>query len=241
MRPEEAALAAPEAQLAAPAAGALALAARTLRTSMRLAWFKALGTAAFMELFFRAYFYLLRDPAAPVTTIPYTALDRWIGFQPWALPIYLSLWVYVSLPVALMTSLRDIVAYGLRIGALCLIGLGVFYLWPSKVPPLTLDWAQYPGFSLLRGIDAAGNACPSLHVASAVFTAFWLDWMAPALGFGARLRRLNWLWCAAIAYSTMATKQHVALDVLAGALLGAAVAWLSALRAYRRRAGTAAP
>lgn len=228
-------MAATTAPISALPAGAAELALRTLRISLRLAWLKALGTAAFMVVFFHAYFYLLDHPAGAVTVMPETALDRWIGFQPWALPIYLSLWVYVSLPVALMLSPREIVAYGVRIGGLCLAGLGVFYLWPTKVPAFPLDWMQYPGFSLLRGIDAAGNACPSLHVATAVFTAIWLNWMAPALGWGARLRRLNALWCLAIAYSTLATKQHVVLDVLAGALLGAFVAWVSAPRAYRRR------
>ena len=237
MREEESAAAVPGAQLASMPAGALDLALRTLRTSVRLAWFKALGTALFMTVFFRAYFYLLKHPAGPVTVMPLTALDRWIGFQPWALPIYLSLWVYVSLPVALMSSPREIAAYGLRIGTLCLLGLAVFYLWPTQVPSVAEDWARYPGFSLLHGIDAAGNACPSLHVASAVFTGLWLNWMAPALGWGERLKRFKWLWCMAIAYSTMATKQHVFVDVVAGALLGALVAWMSAPRTYRRRAG----
>lgn len=187
-----------------------------------------------MWLFFVAYFALLRHPNGLVTTMPMTALDRWIGFQPWALPFYLSLWVYVSLPAALMSSRREIVGFGVRIGALCLIGLTVFYVWPTQMPPYSIDWARHPGFSILRGVDASGNACPSLHVATAVFAAFWLYWMAPSLGFGARFRRGNILWCAAIVYSTMAVKQHVAVDVLAGAALGASVAWITRPRtAYR--------
>ena len=96
---------------------------------------------------------------------------------------------------------------------------------------------------MLRGVDAAGNACPSLHVATAVFAAFWLDWMAPALGFGRRLRRINVLWCMLIVFSTLATKQHVVVDALAGALLGASVAWFTRPRAPSRfaRAMRAAP
>lgn len=226
-----------DAKVSVAAPGATESALRIFCALRRHVWFKSMGTAAFMLVFFRAYFYLLRDPAGPVTTMPLTALDRWIGFQPWALPIYLSLWVYVSLPVALMSSRREIVGYGLRVGALCLAGLGVFYVWPTKVPPVILDWALYPDFSILRGIDAAGNACPSLHVATAVFTGCWLNWMAPALGFGTRLRFVNWLWCAAIVYSTMATKQHVAIDALAGTLLGASVAWVFRPRAFCRFAG----
>ena len=40
------------------------------------------------------------------------------------------------------------------------------------------------------------------------------------------LRALNWLWCLGILYSTLATKQHVAIDLYAGVALGLAVALL---------------
>ena len=219
--------------------GPAELAWRTLRILGRHFWLKSIGTTAFMLAFFAAYFYLLRHPDGHVTTMPFLALDRWIGFQPWALPIYLSLWVYVSLPPALMSSRREIVGFGLRISALCLIGLGVFYLWPTKVPPWSIDLARHPDFAVLKGLDAGGNACPSLHVATAVFSAFWLDWMAPRLGFGARMRRINILWCLAIAYSTMAVKQHVAVDVFSGAALEAAVAWITRPRVFHRAAASA--
>ncbi|MHB1667011.1 MAG: phosphatase PAP2 family protein [Thiomonas sp.] len=208
---------------AAPTAGALAL--QTWRTMMRHVWFKSIGTTAFTWVFFLAYFDLLKHPNGAVTVMPMTALDRWIGFQPWALPFYFSLWLYVSLPPALMATRREIIGFGARMAIVCLIGLGVFYVWPTQVPAFPINWAQHPGFAILRGVDAAGNACPSLHVATAVFAAFWLDWMVPALGFGRRMRCLNMLWCALIVFSTLATKQHVVVDAIAGALLGASVAW----------------
>ena len=207
---------------------------RTWRIFRQHFWFKSIGTTAFTWAFFVAYFYLLKHPSGALTTIPLTAIDRWIGWQPWALPFYLSLWVYISLPPALMSTRREVVGFGVRIGALCLIGLGVFYVWPTKVLPIGIDWAQHSDFAILRGIDAGGNACPSLHVATAVFAGLWLDWMMPALGFGKRLRSINVLWCALIVYSTMATKQHVVIDVLSGAALGAAVAWATRPRAPSR-------
>jgi membrane-associated phospholipid phosphatase len=45
----------------------------------------------------------------------------------------------------------------------------------------------------------------------------------------------------AIAYSTMAVKQHVALDVLAGTLLGLGSAWLVRLRAHAMQLDRGAP
>jgi membrane-associated phospholipid phosphatase len=199
----------------------------------RFTLLKIVGTTAFISLFFVGYFQVLRNAAYPVSTMPVTALDQLIGFQPAALPAYLSLWFYVGIPPALLHGLRELLAYGCWIAALCLAGLGIFYLWPTAVPALAVDTALHPGFRLLQGVDAAGNACPSMHVATATFSALWLDRLLREVGAGHGSRALNGAWFALIAYSTLAVKQHVAIDVLAGLLLGAAFAWPS-LAARRR-------
>lgn len=193
-------------------------------------WFKGFGTMAFTFVFFVAYLLLLKHPQSGVATVPATWLDEMIGFQPVALPVYLSLWLYVSLPPLIMRTRSEIVGYGVRIGALCLAGLAVFYFWPNAVPPANIDWAQYPGMAFLKNIDAAGNACPSLHVATSVFSSLWLFWRLRHLGLGWAPNLLNVVWCIGIAYSTLATKQHVALDVFAGTALAFTVALLTGVR-----------
>ena len=75
-----------------------------------------------------------------------------------------------------------------------------------------------------QGVDAAGNACPSMHVAVAIFTAIWVEHILRGAGAPAWLRLVNGLWFAAIVYSTLAVKQHVVLDAVAGAVLGIAFA-----------------
>jgi len=190
-------------------------------------WFKCFGTMGFTLTFFAAYIYLLKNPATTVTTMPITEIDQFVTFAPMALPIYLTLWLYVSLPPMLMQTRREILNYGVWIGSLCLGGLAIFYIWPTAVPPANIDWAKYPGVDFLKGVDAAGNACPSLHVAAAVFSAFWINRLLPSVGLGRRSRLFITLWCAAIAYSTLATKQHVAVDVIAGGALGVVFAWFS--------------
>ena len=184
---------------------------------------KLIGTALGMILFFVVYFWLLKHPFFPVTIMPLIAIDRLIGFRPEALPLYLSLWIYVTLAPALVINRRELASYGLAVVGLSAIGLGFFLLWPTAVPRPEVDWSQHPAFASLKSVDASGNACPSLHVAFAVFTAVWFDRLWRQMGAGRLVRALNWLWCAGILYSTMATRQHVALDVLAGALLGAIV------------------
>lgn len=193
-------------------------------TAMTHFWFKSFFMTSSISVFFWAYLYLLKNPAWPVATMPVTAIDRFVGAEPLALPFYLSLWIYVSLPPILMPARRDILEYGAWMGSLCLFALGIFYFWPSAVPPSNIDWAMYPGMAFLKNLDGAGNACPSLHVATAVFSAFWLHGRLPALGLGHAPRLFSATWCVAIVYSTMATKQHLAVDVLAGSVLGAAFA-----------------
>ena len=79
---------------------------------------------------------------------------------------------------------------------------------------------SFGDLAVLKGIDVGGNACPSLHVASAVFTAVWLGRIFAIVNAPSAMRWLNWLHCLAILWSTVATRQHVVLDVLAGAVVG---------------------
>jgi membrane-associated phospholipid phosphatase len=183
---------------------------------------KAIGTTTFISVFFVAYFHVLRSTAHQAVPMPATAIDDLLGFQPAALYAYVSLWVYVGIPPAIIYGLRELYAYGGWIAGLCIAGLACFWFWPTAVPLYPVDTALYPGYQLIRGLDNAGNACPSLHVATAAFSAIWLDRLLAEIGTGWRLRIFNWAWFATIAWSTVATKQHVALDVLAGILLAVA-------------------
>lgn len=197
---------------------------------------KLAGTTFFTCLFFVAYFHLLRNPVHPVMVMPLTALDRLIPFQPGALFAYLSLWIYIGVGPGLQLTFRELVVYGLWICAMCLTGLGFFYVWPTAVPPLLIDVSGYPGFAMLQGVDAAGNACPSMHVAAAIFTVIRIEQVLRDARAPLLLRLLNLLWFAAIVWSTLAVKQHVVLDALAGALLGIVFA-VPSLR-WRPRSGT---
>jgi membrane-associated phospholipid phosphatase len=188
---------------------------------------KLVGVTVFTWLFFIAYFHMLRFPAHPMTVMPLTALDLLIPFQPEALIAYFSLWFYVGVAPGLELTFRELVVYGLWVGALCLSGLGFFYFWPTQVPPLMAGATDFPGFAIMQGVDASGNACPSMHVAVAVFTAIRIEAVLRQARAPVPLRALNGGWVAAIIWSTLAVKQHVVLDAVAGALLGLAFAWPS--------------
>jgi membrane-associated phospholipid phosphatase len=203
-----------------------------LRTLVfRHAWLKATGTMLFIGVFFGGYFYLLKHPASTPTPMPLIWLDSLIGFQPLALPVYLSLWIYVSLPPLFIDDRRELYGYGLAMALMCGLGLAIFYFWPTVVPAPDIDWIRYPNMIFLKNIDAAGNACPSLHVATALFSGLWLRRSLRRINAPGWLVYGNALWCVGIIYSTMAIRQHVAVDVGAGLLLGIVSAWMSLLQA----------
>lgn len=187
---------------------------------------KMLGTTGYITTFMCVYFWLLRHPAYPVTIMPLTSLDRLIGFQPWSLIPYATLWLYISLVPALLHLRREMAPYLGAVTLLSLIGFAIFYLWPTAVPRTGIDWTRHPSIEFLKTVDTSGNACPSLHVAFAVLTALWLHRLLTQMGAPLLLRLLNICWCAVIAWSTLATKQHVAVDLESGVVLGLAVAVL---------------
>jgi len=193
----------------------------------RHTYIKFIGTTFFIGVFFGAYFYLLKEPAYPTTVMPITLPDRLIGFHPLALPLYISLWVYVSLPPALLATRRELYGYGMAMAGTCLAGLIVFYFWPTVVPAANIDWSQYPDVLFLKNIDASNNACPSLHVTTAVFSGIWLHHLLRRFGSPPWILIFNTLWCVGIVYSTLATRQHVAVDVLASLALGSLAAYMS--------------
>ncbi|MGH8162535.1 MAG: phosphatase PAP2 family protein [Gammaproteobacteria bacterium] len=185
-------------------------------------WLKTFGIPGFIALFFVAYFLLLDYPLFAVHVMPLTALDHWIGFHPWAFVPYFSLWVYVSVPPTLMGSRRELISYLWAAIGLSLAGMLVYLFCPTATPAPDIDWTRYPTFGFLHSAGLARNACPSLHAAFSVFSGFWIGRQLRAIRAPVFLRALNVLWCLAILYSTIATRQHVALDIYAGGALGVA-------------------
>lgn len=194
-------------------------------TRIRNHWLLGLvATTTVMAAFMTGYFLLLRHPQFPVTVMPLTGLDSLIGFQPWAILPYATLWLYVSLVPMLIDSRRELLPYLRAITLVGAVGYAAFLFWPTAVPAPDIDWTRHPSVAFLKSIDASGNACPSLHAAYAVLTGLWLDRLLGLMRAPSVLHAFNAGWCLLIVYSALATKQHVALDVEAGVALGLVVA-----------------
>ena len=190
---------------------------------------KSLGSVISISLFFMAYFFVLEHPSFTPRTMPAFALDAQIPVLPWSAWVYFSLWFFICTPLALMMD-RSVMLYYLY-GSLTLsiIGLCIFYLYPTMVPAWDIDWSLYPTLEFLKNSDNAGNACPSLHVGFATFSGGWLVWLVRRIGLSPLWAVLATLWGVLIVLSTLTTKQHVLIDVIFGFILGAFVFWMNAM------------
>lgn len=197
-------------------------------------WTKFLSSVIGLSAFFVVYFWVEKHTDFAVTMMPMTMFDRAIGFHPWNLALYATLWIYIMIPSSLMVLKRELAFYYLGVVVLAVIGLSIFVLWPTETPAPNIDWARYPGISFLKRIDSSRNACPSLHAAFATFTALWNLSILRRLGDRGLLRILSTIWCVGILYSTLATKQHVLVDLLGGVALGLVVALIH-LRMWHNR------
>lgn len=211
---------------------------RLLWRRVRTLWLvKMAGTMAGIGGFFVLYFWTLHGTAGRAVTLPATWLDGRVGVSDAALLPYASLWLYVSLAPAFAAHAGALRAQAKGAAAIAGLGLAIFWIFPTVTPAFGVDWTQYPLLQLLKNSDAGGNAFPSLHVAFASYGALLLASQLASLGAPRWVRGLNWLWCAAIVYSTLATRQHVVVDVLGGLALTRIALCLAWRRPRVRRSG----
>jgi hypothetical protein len=161
----------------------------------------------------------------PLVTMPETWLDRLVPFQPGATWLYVSWYMMLAVSPLLLATRDHLRRYAAGIVVMGVVANLVFLLSPTGVPRPVVDGSADAIYRLVTSFDKPVNACPSLHAALAVFTTLWfarLCYAEPRLP----LRRPSawaaamWVWTLAIFYGTVATRQHVVLDLLAGTLLG---------------------
>ena len=187
---------------------------------------KLVGNTVATLGFFPLYFWIMKN-AGQAWVLPLTAFDRLIAFWPALLPVYLSLWGYIALPVLLAKDKRELWGFSFGCAAMTALALVVFWFMPTAIPNFTIDAVPGSSLAFLKTVDSAGNAFPSLHVSFSVFTCIVLARQLREVGAPAWLRIFNVAWAVGIVYSTMAVRQHVLMDVLGGLALGLALGFVS--------------
>jgi len=173
-----------------------------------------------MVMFALIYHLPQRFPVFPVTAMPTLWIDRMIPFRPNSIYLYESLSLFMPIAPWLMKTRIEINQYSKGLILMNLVGFLFFFLYPTSSPrPADLHGANALYLQLIR-IDNELNAFPSLHAAYAVFHGACCHVIFRA-GVRSILLRLGcWSWALGILVSTLLTKQHVFVDVIAGSLLG---------------------
>jgi membrane-associated phospholipid phosphatase len=141
--------------------------------------------------------------------------EKALPLMPWTSWIYVSDYLYPFLIGMLLQSdlITTRVCFAFFIQTI--IANTSFFLFPVTFPRDL--WPGEPTdylLNLVRGLDAPSNCFPSCHVAIVILT--YLAWQ--------RERPKNhwgfFVWAILICISTLTTKQHYFVDVLAGTVLG---------------------
>lgn len=176
------------------------------------------------------YFGLQHLPGRTPRLVPETVLDLAIGFSPGWIVVYLSVGLLVPLAPLLAVDRVALRRYAIGLTWLCVPCFALFWLAPV-VGPRPEVAASNLLYDLIVTLDRPTNSMPSLHAGLAVYSLLYADRvLRPAWDARTRLawNLAGWSWGLAILYSTLATKQHWALDLPAGMGIAAAahaIAW----------------
>lgn len=169
------------------------------------------------------------------TYAPETAFDRAIPLRPEWMLVYGSLYVFVIVLPLLVVRQPDLLRRAMQGYLLVMIvAYAGFLLYPTAAPrPASLPVDGFASWvlTIAYAVDPPYGCFPSLHVAYAFVSAFACGRVHRGVGVVAML------WAGLIGVSTLFTKQHYVVDVVAGAIAaGGAYLWF--LRGYPREAVT---
>ncbi len=189
--------------------------------------------ASMIFLFALVPLYILIPELLPPRTkhVPELALDRALPLIPsWAI-VYGALYLFLILLPVFVVRQQELIQRTVRAYLLIWIASYIFFfvVYPTAAPrPEVVSGEGFAvwGLRALYSADPPYNCFPSLHVAHSFVSALACSRVHRRLGIIAVI-------CATlVALSTVFTKQHYVLDVVAGLVL-ALVAYVIFLRTYR--------
>jgi membrane-associated phospholipid phosphatase len=163
----------------------------------------------------------------PVWWIEESAFDQAIPFDPRAVWIYGTFHAWFFLPFLALDNRALLRRYARAFFCVASVSIAIFIIIPNGVArPSVTGEIPWP-YRLALVLDPPRNGFPSLHGSITVLAAAFLHRAAGSLQWPAAVRLAIWIWVAAIAWSCIALRQHVTIDMLAGCALGAAAAFFA--------------
>ncbi len=162
------------------------------------------------------YLFIGAPGAGQTLHVPEIALDRTFSLVPGWSGIYGSLFLAALLPAFVVHQQELVRRTILAFLTIWLVAFAIFLTYPTLTPrpPKVVgdsfaDW----GLRLIYSSDTKYNCFPSLHVAQCYLAALICSRVHRGVGAAAIV------WASLVALSTLFTKQHYVLDVLAGMVL----------------------
>ena len=155
-----------------------------------------------------------------------TKLDKAIPFIPATIWIYLTEYFLFISVYLLYKDLANLNKYLYSFMGMQIVSVLIFIFYPTIYPradfplPTNAHSLTIQVFSYFRILDLPTNCLPSLHISSCYLSAFiFLEEQREKFWF-------FFLWATAIGLSTLTTKQHYIVDVVAGLLMAYIFYWL---------------
>ena len=152
----------------------------------------------------------------PPALLPLFPVDDGVPFVAWTVWIYISQFVFLVYCLWLLKKSENISRAFYSMGLASLLSFFTFILYPTLFPRASIEaeGLTREAFELLYLFDSPSNCFPSLHVA--------LGFLVLS-GVVDEKKKERWpvlVWAALIWSSTMTTKQHYFVDVVAGLGVG---------------------
>lgn len=165
------------------------------------------------------YYFFQRHHFFPTTSMLFGFFDLVIPFSSNAIWLYLSIYLLIPIGPFLMNRRKQIFRYAAGIIFISLLADVIFLFRPTVCPRPVIARTSI-AYQIFTKIDNDYHAFPSLHAAFAVYSALCGGLVLRELGSRNFWRIGLWLWAFLILYATLATKQHVIADIIAGSALG---------------------
>ncbi len=179
----------------------------------------------FLTILQLIYFPINRNMAGGITT--YLAIDSRIILAPiWAIPYLLSIfwWIAALIWAAIKMEYERFLHFSACLGLTILTSYLIYIIFPTYVERPEIIGGDYLSqlIKFIYGNDQPYNALPSGHTyTTLIITIFWIDWLPK--------QRILWISIAVIVIlSTLFTKQHAVLDLVAAGILTLICYWISA-------------
>jgi membrane-associated phospholipid phosphatase len=162
----------------------------------------------------------------PPQELPRSWIDLAVPFLPNSFWIYLSEYLFFTAIYMTSSDMTNLNKFVYSFVVLQITSCLIFWFWPTTYPralfplPDDLNTLTRYAFSSLRTTDTPASCCPSLHVSSCYLSTFlYIDEQR-------KYFPLFFIWATAIAISTLTTKQHYLVDVIAGFFMAVAHYWV---------------